>query len=133
MVNKQKGPRKTIQRLLVEGNEREDVSEGTEVWFHGTHAHAVPQIMQEGFKPCLGAGADHLQYHFGMAVPGVYVADNFNTASQYPIYATTGKVPVTGSLKAQDIPGGSVIAHDGTAPLRAVFRCIARKSDRLWH
>ncbi len=31
------------------------------------------------------------------------------------------------------VPGGSIIACDGTFPMRMVIRCLAKTTDQLWH
>ena len=61
------------------------------------------------------------------------MAKTFGTAAQYPIYATTGPVEIPEQKKMSDIPGGAYVAHDGTPPLRAMFRCLTMTENRLWH
>ena len=73
---------------------------------------------------------DHLHSHFGVPVPGVYVANNYRTALQYPIASTAR--PGYGGCKP-GISGGTVIAHDGTYPMRCVLRCLALPTNQLWH
>ena len=82
-------------------NKRRKVEMVEEVrdYYHGTHIEAVASIMAQGFRPCFGAGSDVLAKHYGLPVPGVYVATNFKTASTYPIYATTGPVKIPGQNK----------------------------------
>ena len=46
------------QWASAEGDGREDVVSEASVWFHGTHAHTVPKILEKGFRPCMDAGAD---------------------------------------------------------------------------
>ena len=124
----------SLDLIGLEVGPQEDVDAGVEVWFHGTHIHLLPQILEQGFSPCMGAGAEHVARHFGVAVPGVYVADNFSTASQYPIYNTTGPVQIPGNKKMRKdgVPGGSYVAYDGTPPLRCVLRCLARRRNKVW-
>ena len=50
-------------------------------------------------------------------------------ASNYPIEATTGPIASTSA----GVSGGSYVALDGTPPLRAIVRCLARSSRQLWH
>ena len=47
------------------------------VYYHGTSAHDLPYIMAEGFRPSIGAGADHVVRHYGLTVPGVYVSPSW--------------------------------------------------------
>eukprot|EP00974_Lingulodinium_polyedra_P090721 8798620-Lingulodinium_polyedra.AAC.1 len=74
--------------------------------------------MESGLMPCMGAGTDALTEHFGFPVPGVYVAPSVRAAMQYPIAPTTLNVTVPGQRKKSMIPGGTLIARDGSAPLR---------------
>jgi hypothetical protein len=97
--------------------------------YHGSSPMAVPSIMDQGFKPTLGAGCDALEEHFGVPVPGVYLAKSWKVASSYPIYATTGPVPESKS----GVGGATCVAIDGTPPLRAVIRCLVDTSNTLWH
>ncbi len=98
-------------------------------YYHGTYVSALPHIMENGFKPTLGAGADNLQYHFGCSVPGVYVAKSWRVASTYPMMETTKVLP---SCK-HSVNGGTLVAFDGTPPLRCVIRCLANPQNQLWH
>ena len=59
---------------------------------------------------------------YDTAVPGVYLAVTFSTASQYPMAVTA----------ANGWSGGQLIAPDGTYPMRAVLRIIARNDKKLW-
>ncbi len=59
---------------------------------------------------------------YDTAVPGVYVGVTFSTASQYPMAITA----------ASGWSGGQLIAPDGTYPMRAVLRIIARNDKKLW-
>ena len=70
--------------------------------------------------------------HYGMPVPGVYVAPSWRTASQYPIMPTTGNVPAPGQNKQSQLSGGTLIAGDGTPPLRVVVQMMAEPTKRLW-
>ena len=68
-------------------------------------------------------------HHFGVLVGGAYVACAFATAMAYPMACTTrGKV---GGCK-DGVQGGTLLAYDGTYPLRAVVRCVAKRGDYLW-
>ena len=69
-----------------------ETTDETQAVYHGTHIHAVPYIMEHGFKPSFGAGCDRLRYHYGVPVPGVYVATNVATACQYAMTETTGDI-----------------------------------------
>ena len=82
-------------------NQRRKVEMVSEVrdYYHGTHIEAVTNIMSQGFRPGFGAGSDVLADHYGLPVPGVYVATNFKTASTYPIYDSTGPVDIPGQKK----------------------------------
>ena len=90
---------------------------------------SLPDTMSDGFKPTLGAGCDALEAHYGIAVPGVYLAKSWRVASTYPINPTTGRIPESKS----GISGGTRVAVDGSPPMRAVVRCIANTSHTLWH
>ena len=85
--------------------------------------------MGKGLLPTIGAGCDALQNHFGLPVPGVYMAKSGKVATSYPIQATT--LPI-GENKS-GVGGGSYVALDGTLPLRAVVRVLADTSQQLWH
>ena len=50
-------------------------------------------------------------------------------ASNYPIEPTTGPI----EKNSAGVSGGSYVAHDGTPPLRAVVRFLAKSSRQLWH
>ena len=104
-----------------------------EDWYHGTSTNSVISILAEGFKPSIGAGCDAMREHFNVPVPGVYLARTFPTASQYPMNETTGRVSLPGQRKeSRGVPGGTLVALDGTPPLRAVFRCVIKESSHLW-
>ena len=120
------------RRRIKKGGGEHPSDPDTHTYYHGTHAHNVPHILEKGFQPCMGAGSEQLSYHYGVPTPGVYVADSFIGAATYPIYPTAGPVKVRNIKKLQDISGGSYISHDGTPPLRVVFRLKARRSDRIW-
>ena len=97
--------------------------------YHGISVTDLASLMEFGFKPTLGAGSDLLQTHFGALIPGVYMAHDFSTAMTYPMACTTrGKV---GGCK-DGVQGGTLLAYDGTYPLRAVVRCVAKRGDYLW-
>merc|ERR1711954_42319 len=71
--------------------------------------------------------------HYGVLVPGVYVSPLWACAAQYPLEETTGPVVVDGVNYPSGWAGGSLVSEDGTHPLRALIRCMAIDSDRLWH
>ncbi len=78
-------------------------------------------IAEQGFKAALGAGSDLLKAHFGVPVAGVYVAKTWTTASYYPIE----KSSKPHSSDRTGVAGGSIIARDGSYPMRMVVRCLA--------
>ena len=96
--------------------------------YHGTSPMSLPDIMSAGLKPTLGAGCDALEAHYGIAVPGVYLAKSWSIASTYPIDPTTGRITESKS----GISGGTRVAVDGSPPMRAVVRCMANTSRTLW-
>ena len=69
-------PGMTKHHFAWDEGEREDQDPPNEVgvYYHGTSAHDLPYIMAEGFRPSIGAGADHVAQHYGVTVPGVYVS-----------------------------------------------------------
>ena len=71
-----------------------EAAEGLQGFYHGTHVGALPSILEEGFKPSLGAGSDALLAHYGVPVPGCHVAHSWKEASTYPMGETTGKVEI---------------------------------------
>ena len=56
----------------------------------------------------------------------MYVAKAWRVASTYPMTETT-RTHGVGS-----VPGGSLIADDGTYPMRAVIRVVADPDQQLW-
>merc|ERR1712015_159404 len=104
----------------------------TEVAYHGTYPMLVPRIISEGLMPSLGAGSAGLHPHYGVAVPGVYVSPIWKCATNYPMRVTTGPIVVGSSGSAQCHSGATLVANDGTFPLRAAFRVLVRKDRRLW-
>ena len=85
-------PGMTKLQFAWEEGERvnEDSQSEVGVFYHGTSAHDLPYIMAEGFRPSIGAGADHVAQHYGVTVPGVYVSPSWRYASQFPLRETTG-------------------------------------------
>ena len=77
----------------------------------------------------MGAGADKIATHYGLWVPAVYLAKTFSTAVSYPMLGTTF---ATAEDKRNGWSGGSLIADDGTYPIRAVFRCLVNTQAYLW-
>ena len=97
-------------------------------YYHGTGAHAVPSIFSEGLRPTLGAGSDALLEYFGCPVLLNYWAKSLHVAAHYPIYSTTGPQPESrGGLSGADL-----VAYDGTPPLRATLRGLARSTRTVW-
>ena len=85
--------------------------------------------MGQGLLPTLGAGCDALETHFGVPVPGVYLAKSWKVASMYRIEPATYPVPED----KNGVSGGSYVSLDGTPPLRAVVRVLANTSRQLWN
>ncbi len=85
-------------------------------YYHGTYVAALPSIMEMALRPTLGAGSDVLHTHFGCMVLGVYMAKSWRVASSYPMSCTTSAVPENKC----GVNGGTLIARDGTPPLRVV-------------
>ena len=90
----------------------------------------VPSIIEGGFATTTGAGQDKLFCHYEREVSGVYVANEWWQASNYPMTQTSKTVAIAGQGKSK-YPGGTYVAKDGTAPLRCVLRVLAKKSNRL--
>ena len=59
----------------------------------------------------------------------MYVARSWQVASNYPIEPTTGPI----EKNSAGVSGGSYVSLDGTPPLRAVVRCLAKSDRQLWH
>ena len=110
-----------------------ELAESASVFWHGTSAHNLPYIMAEGFRPSIGAGADQVMQHYGIAVPGVYVTPSWSVAASYPMTRTTGPVTINGEKFKGGLAGASLVARDGTYPMRALIRCVAQRYNRLWH
>ena len=102
-------------------------------YYHGTLPDVLPQVLCQGIRPVFGAGADSLMAHYGVPVPGVYVAKSLKVATTYPIYNTTGYVEVQGSKHRDGLPGGTVISDDGVLPIRCVRRFVGFPNSQLWH
>ena len=85
--------------------------------YHGAPVHVAPAIGEFGYAPTLGAGAEAMLEHFGVTVPGIYMAKDFKTALYYPNGITTHDK--AGGC-AGGVAGGSLIATDGTLPYRFV-------------
>ena len=73
-----------------------------------------------------------MQAHYGVVVPGVYVTPSFQTATYYPMQPTTARVTVQGYKKKACIPGGTLLAHDGSYPMRCVLQLRGRRDKALW-
>jgi hypothetical protein len=103
-------------------------------YYCGTYAETSPAILSAGPRPTLGAGAELLLTHYGMEIPGLYVAKALHVATTYPMPCITGEVVIGGDrFHGDGVAGGTVIASDGTSPLRAVLRCVAPAERQLWH
>ena len=96
--------------------------------YHGCPMNAVAKIAAEGFQPTAGAGTDAMTEMFRIPVLGAYQANDFITASTYPMAETTKR----GVGGTNGCPGGTFIAEDGTMPFRSVWRSIGIVDDRLW-
>ena len=103
-----------------------------EIAYHGTYPMLVPRIVSEGLKPSLGAGSDGLHAHYGVVTPGVYVTPSWHCATNYPMLETTGPIKVGNSKRGENHSGATLVAQDGTFPLRAAFRVVVRRDKRLW-
>ena len=60
------------------------------------------------------------------------MAPSWRTVSTYPIIITTGPVTIDEIRHDLGFAGGSLIAVDGTLPMRALVRCVARREQRMW-
>ena len=104
--------------------EAEDVVD----WYHGTEVHNLPRILSEGLRPSVaGAGAYAVQQHYGLVVPAVYVTPSFQTATTYPTKPNAATIPVQGQRKHASIFGRTLVADDGSFPLRAVVQMRGRR------
>ena len=70
---------------------------------------------------------------YGVEVPLFYVAKSMEVATSYPNACNTGKVTVAESTYKHGLPGGAILATDGSPPMRAVLRCVADQSKHLFH
>ena len=68
-----------------------------------------------------------------MKIPGLYVAKSLKVATTYPMMQTIGPIRAWGGFHTDGVAGGTVIATDGTYPLRAVLRFVAKPDTQLWH
>ena len=68
-----------------------------------------------------------------MNAPGLYVAKSLKVATTYPMTETAGEVRASGPLFTKGVPGGTVVATDGTSPIHAVLRFVAKPDAQLWH
>ena len=46
---------------------------------------------------------------------------------------TTGPVTIDGKKYKEGLAGASLVARDGTYPMRALIRCVALTHNRIWH
>ena len=121
------------KRTHVAEDETWEWAQGLKDYYYGTYAEVLPSIMCEGLRPLYGAGADLLLTHYGIKIPGVYVAKSLKVATTYPIHNTTEVVQAWGSYNRGGVAGGAVIAADGTYPLRAILRFVAKLDAQVWH
>ena len=119
------------EALQPERDERNLLSHIGDV-YHGTYAETIPKLLAEGWKPGLGAGCTALLWQHGVEVPGVYVAHGTGVSTTYPNECTTEQVTL-GDSTFKSVPGGTLLALDGTPPVRAVLRMVADPYKRLWH
>ena len=82
----------------------------------------------EGFRPTLGAGSDAISAHFGTPVLVLYLSSKFGTALNYPMVSTIEGIK--GVCKI-GVNGGTLIADDGTHPLRIVLRVLADRRNYI--
>merc|ERR1711873_369167 len=47
--------------------------------------------------------------------------------------ATTGPIIIDDEKHGSGLAGASLVARGGTYPMRALIRCVAQRSNRLWH
>ncbi len=89
-------------------------------YYHGTTVSAlINNVLENGFKPSLGAGGEDMTKAWGFPVPLVYTSRLRNTAVHYPY--------------AQELlPDLELVSMDGTLPLRVYTREIAIPERRVW-
>ena len=114
------------------GEAKRELKWGVRDYYHGAPVESLPGICQRGIAPSFGAGQEGLLWWHGVPVPGAYVAKSWYVASSYPISCTTGEVTLQGSTYTTGVPGGTLLAEDGTFPMRAVVRCVALENRSLW-
>jgi hypothetical protein len=103
-----------------------------ECCYHGTRAEAVLSIVENGFQPEVGTGSPYIGDYFfrsledgdPIEVPGIYVSADWSTAASYP---------QSMDARQHEVNAGTLLATDGTYPMRAVFRVLCRKNNRLYH
>jgi hypothetical protein len=120
---------KPVPRRFLSGSDPAYLDGSVQEVYHGSSVFSAVGIAEQGFKAGLGAGSDSLKAHFGVPVAGVYVAKSWTTASYYPMERSSKPH----SSDRTGVPGGSVIAMDGSYPMRMVVRCLAKTTDQLWH
>ena len=104
------------------GRSQAGIGAGMCDYYHGTPPSQMLKILEQGFKPTIGAGAYQLYKHFQLPVPVAYMANNYGAALQYPIWVTS-REHYGGSHKG--ISGGRLMATDDTYPMHCVIRCMA--------
>ena len=58
---------------------------------------------------------------------------SWSTAATYPPLETIGSVTIDDKDFVGGLAGASLVARDGTYPMRALVRCLAQESNRIWH
>ena len=101
-------------------------------YYHGIDPFNVIAAVTDGLRPSLGAGCQDLTRHYGVPVPGVYVAPTLEGAAMYPINSTTGVVAAPHRAKPNEYSGGSLLALGGMFPVRCILRVIGSPNKQLW-
>ena len=101
-------------------------------YYHGIDPFNVIAAVTDGLCPSLGAGCQDLARHYGVPVPGVYVAPTLEGAAMYPIDSTTGMVAAPHSKKPNKYSGGSLLALGGMFPVKCILRVIGSPSKQMW-
>ncbi len=118
-----------VPKRLLSGSDPRYLDGSVQEVYHGSSVFSAIGIAEHGFRAGLGAGSDSLKAHFGVPVAGVYVAKSWSTASYYPMEQSS----MPHKSDRSGVPGGSIIAWDGSFPMRMVIRCLAKTTDQLWH
>ena len=124
----------------------DDYGDEPECFYHGTWASCVPLILRKGFLPSYGTGSYTAGAWYlgnvspeGRRRPPIELIDEsmvVRPAAGIPLVRTTKdfqeacKHPKV--CETQDFPQGTVLATDGTHPMTAVFRVVAKPNSYLW-